>query len=123
VGRVGLEPTTGGLLEVRLRAPTGLAAQMTRIIARTALTTLGVSDAPVHEPVHDRGASHLVLLLCVTSPTALGLRPSELGDHEPTVTGHGQLKSVSGLSPAVTLAVSIDGYAASQVCPMRPGLD
>jgi hypothetical protein len=29
-----------------------LAAQTTRIIALTALTTLGLSGAPVHEPVH-----------------------------------------------------------------------
>jgi len=29
-----------------------LAAQMTRIIALTALAVLGLSDAPVHEPVH-----------------------------------------------------------------------
>src|SRR5213079_1739657 len=33
-----------------------LLAQMTRIIALTALTTLGLSDAPVHEPVHGPGA-------------------------------------------------------------------
>jgi hypothetical protein len=32
-----------------------LAAQTTRIIAQTALTTMGLSDAPVHEPVHARG--------------------------------------------------------------------
>src|SRR5437667_62722 len=29
---------------------------MTRIIALTALATLGLSDAPVHEPVHGPGA-------------------------------------------------------------------
>jgi hypothetical protein len=34
-----------------------LAAQMTRIIAPAALTTLGLSGAPVHEPVHARGPS------------------------------------------------------------------
>jgi hypothetical protein len=55
---------------------------MTRIIALTALTTLGLSGAPVHEPVHGRGAHiPLVLLLCVTSPRAPGgyVRAGELG--------------------------------------------
>jgi len=32
--------------------PCSLAAQMTRIIALMALITLGLSGAPVHEPVH-----------------------------------------------------------------------
>jgi hypothetical protein len=32
-----------------------LAAQMTRIIVPEALTTLGLSGAPVHEPVHGLG--------------------------------------------------------------------
>ena len=35
--------------------PCVLAAQMTRVIALTALTALGLSDAPVHEPVHTQG--------------------------------------------------------------------
>jgi hypothetical protein len=44
---------------------------MTRIIALTAPTTLGLSGAPVHERVHGRDAAFpLVLLLCVMSPRA-----------------------------------------------------
>jgi hypothetical protein len=35
-----------------VRTPCGLAAQMTRIIALMALTTLGLSGTPGHEPVH-----------------------------------------------------------------------
>ncbi len=35
---------------------------MTRIIALTALTTLGLSDAPVHEPVHAGGPTSTGLL-------------------------------------------------------------
>ena len=43
-------------------APSPLAAQTTRIIALTAFTALGLSEAPVHEPVHGRGtySSHPV---------------------------------------------------------------
>ena len=45
---------------------------MTRIIALTALTTLGLSDAPVHEPSTPEATTSLILLLCVTSPRAPG---------------------------------------------------
>jgi AcrR family transcriptional regulator len=38
--------------EARPHAPGVLPAQITRIIALTALTALGLSGAPVHEPVH-----------------------------------------------------------------------
>src|SRR6267142_3885661 len=49
---------------------------MARIIALAALTTLGLSGAPVHEPVHARGPTRpLILLLCVTSLSAPGVRP------------------------------------------------
>jgi hypothetical protein len=52
----GIEPLTCRLQEVRHYARWALAAQMAQIIALTALTTLGLSGAPVHEPVHGRGA-------------------------------------------------------------------
>ena len=52
----GIEPLTCRLQEVRPQAPCALAAQMARIIALTAVTTLGLSGAPVHEPVHARGS-------------------------------------------------------------------
>ena len=46
-----------------------------------ALAALGLSDAPVHEPVHGRGAySPLILLLCVTSPRASGPMSAVNGD-------------------------------------------
>jgi hypothetical protein len=57
VGRVGLEPTTGGYEKYGPYAPSVLAAQITRIIALAALTALGLSSALVHEPVHARGPS------------------------------------------------------------------
>jgi hypothetical protein len=52
----GFEPLACRLQEVRPRAPSVLAAQMARITVLTALTTLGLSGAPVHEPVHGQGA-------------------------------------------------------------------
>jgi len=41
---------------------------MTRIIALTPLTTLGLSGAPVHEPVHARDPSGPVILLLSVTP-------------------------------------------------------
>ncbi len=43
------------LQEVRPRAPSVLAARMAQAIALTALAVLGLSGAPVHEPVHADG--------------------------------------------------------------------
>jgi hypothetical protein len=48
----GFEPPTVRLQEIRPPTRWALAAQIARIIAVTALTPLGLSDAPVHEPVH-----------------------------------------------------------------------
>jgi hypothetical protein len=42
------------LQEVRPRAPIALAAPMAWLIALTAVAALGLSEAPVHEPVHRR---------------------------------------------------------------------
>src|ERR1700685_1773360 len=50
----GFEPLACRLQEVRPRASCALAARMTRVIALMALTALGLSEAPVHEPVHGR---------------------------------------------------------------------
>jgi hypothetical protein len=44
-----------------------LAAPIARVIALTALAALGLSDDPVHEPVHALGPRPIILLLCVTS--------------------------------------------------------
>jgi hypothetical protein len=49
---IGFEPMACRLQELRPRAPCALAAQMTRVIALMALTALGLTEAPVHEPVH-----------------------------------------------------------------------
>jgi hypothetical protein len=55
---------------------------MTRIIALTALVTLGLSGAPVHEPVHAEVLCPVILLLCVTLPRATAFsRTNELGGH------------------------------------------
>jgi hypothetical protein len=62
-----LEPLTGCLQVVRPLALSPLAAPMAQAIALTALATLGLSDAPVHEPVHGRDPPiWLISLLCVT---------------------------------------------------------
>jgi len=37
---------------------------MTRVIALMALTALGLSEAPVHEPVHGEGGQILPLYYC-----------------------------------------------------------
>jgi hypothetical protein len=48
----GIEPLTCRLQESRPRALYALAAPMTHVIALTALTALGLSRAPFHEPFH-----------------------------------------------------------------------
>jgi hypothetical protein len=59
----GFGPLACRWQEVRPRVRCVLAVQMTRIIAPAALTTLGLSGAPVHA----RGPSApVILLLCVT---------------------------------------------------------
>jgi hypothetical protein len=55
---------------------------MARIIAPTAFAALGLSGAPVHEPVHARGPTPVILLLCVTSlerPACVGAAGSVAG--------------------------------------------
>ena len=57
-GRVGGAMVTqraGWLQEVRPRAPCALAAPMAQVIALTALTALGLSGPPFHEPFHADG--------------------------------------------------------------------
>ena len=55
-GAGGLEPTTGGLWGARPGILGALPAHTSRVIAQTALTALGLSGVPVHEPVHGCGA-------------------------------------------------------------------
>ena len=51
----GFEPLTCRLQEVRPRALCALAARMARVMALMAPAALGLSGAPVHEPVHAQG--------------------------------------------------------------------
>ena len=44
---------------------------MTQIIALTALPALGLSEAPVNEPVHGRGACGFILLTCLSRTVGL----------------------------------------------------
>ena len=81
---VGLEPLTCRLQEVRPRTPCPLAAQMTRIIALTALAALELSGDPVHEPVHARGSCvPAILLLCVVTPTCVASLKHRIRVREP----------------------------------------
>ena len=48
----GIEPLTCRLQEVRPHAPYALAAPMAHVTASTALTALGLSGSPFHEPFH-----------------------------------------------------------------------
>jgi len=52
VGRVGLEPTTGGLWEAWPRAPYAIPARIPRSRAAGGPDCTGCTDGPVHEPVH-----------------------------------------------------------------------
>ena len=56
----GFEPLACRLQELRPRAPCTLAAQMARAIALIARAALGLTEAPVHEPVHDRHSERLM---------------------------------------------------------------
>jgi len=49
---IGTEPMTYALREARAQAAHALAAPIAREIALMALTALGLSDDPVHDPVH-----------------------------------------------------------------------
>jgi hypothetical protein len=69
----GFEPLACRLQEVRPHATCALPGQMTRIIALMALTTLGLSGAPVHEPVHAEASCPVNL--CVTPLRATLLCP------------------------------------------------
>ncbi len=59
VGRVGLEPTTGGLREARPRAPYALAARIPRNRAADGPDCTACTDDSVQEPVHGLGARSL----------------------------------------------------------------
>ena len=52
---IGIEPMTYALRETRSLPPHALAARIAREIAQMALTALGLSKDPFHEPFHARG--------------------------------------------------------------------
>jgi len=58
VGRVGLEPTTGGLWEARPRAPYALPARIPPSRAADGPDRTGRTDGSVHEPVHAFHGGH-----------------------------------------------------------------
>jgi hypothetical protein len=63
---------TYALRGARAAAAHALAAPIARAIARMALTALGLSGDPVHEPVHARNPPPRILLLCVNVADADG---------------------------------------------------
>jgi hypothetical protein len=69
---IGIEPMTYALREACAVPAHALAAPITRAIARMALTALGLSGDPVHEPVHARDTHFRILLLCVNVADADG---------------------------------------------------
>jgi hypothetical protein len=72
VGQVGLELTTGRLWGAWPNAPDALAALKARVIALMALVALGLTEMPVHEPVHGRRQA---IAAAVTQRSGLGLPP------------------------------------------------
>jgi hypothetical protein len=62
---IGIEPMTYALRGARSLSTHALAAPIARVIARMALTALGLSGDPVHEPVHVQDPASPHLLLCV----------------------------------------------------------
>jgi hypothetical protein len=64
---IGIEPMTHALRGACALPAYALAAPIGPVVALTALAAVGLSDDPVHEPVHARGLHPVVLLLCVTS--------------------------------------------------------
>lgn len=67
VGRVGLEPLTGGF-EKHDPVHPALAAPFARVIALMALATLGFPDDPVHDPVHAGSPRHTYSVYCAYYP-------------------------------------------------------
>ena len=61
---IGIEPMTYALREARAAPVHALAAPIARAIARMALTALGLSGDPVHEPVHARDTQHPTSCYC-----------------------------------------------------------
>jgi len=73
VGRVGLEPTTGGLWEVRPGAPGALSARIPRSRGADGADCTVCTDGSVHEPVHDHHSERLM------PTTERYQRPPEIG--------------------------------------------
>ena len=61
---IGIEPMTYALREARAPAAHALAAPIAQEIALMALTALGLSGDPVHEPVHVRGPASSASCYC-----------------------------------------------------------
>jgi len=59
VGRAGLEPTTGGLWELRPGAPDALPARIPRSRAADGPHCTVCTGGSVHEPVHDHHSERL----------------------------------------------------------------
>ena len=68
---IGIEPMTYALRGACALPAYALAAPIAPAIALAALTALGLSDDPVHEPVHARAPAPVILLLCVIPPRTL----------------------------------------------------
>jgi hypothetical protein len=71
----GSEPMAYRLQEVRPHAPSALAAPTARVIALMALVALGLSEAPVHEPVHGRRQTISVIVTQRSAETSAQRRP------------------------------------------------
>ena len=113
----GSESMTCRLQEVRPHAPSVLAAQMAPVIALTALITLGLSDPPVHEPVHGRGAQFSSPCQCANIVKSLTyFRASGLGNHKADgFQERGQFIARHRLRPAISLLG--DGSPSSEIIP------
>jgi hypothetical protein len=68
---IEIEPMTYALRGACALTAHALAAPMAPVIALMALAALGLSDDPVHEPVHARASAPVILLLCVILPRTL----------------------------------------------------
>jgi len=71
----GFEPLACRLQEVRPRAPSALAAQMTRVIALTAPAALGLSGGWFHEPFHADGRQRSMIVTERSDPESAAAVP------------------------------------------------
>jgi hypothetical protein len=83
---IGIEPMTYALRGACSRAADPLAAQIAPIIALTALSALGLSGDPVHEPVHARTPLRPRILL-LHANVADDMDPRPQADRAPGAEG------------------------------------